>query len=210
MEICMNTKQKIIEEALILFSEKGYSDVYVNDIAKAVGIKAPSLYKHFKNKQEIFNAILEELKENYTKNAAAIGIDGNDTNADAGIYLDMTEESFIEIGKNLFLYFLHDHHIKLFRKLLTIEQFRDSELAGLYSQQYYNDPLTYQGELFKILIATGKFKQVDTEILALQFYAPIYTLLTVCDRQPDREQEALKMIEAHIRQFNMNYTEEKQ
>lgn len=205
----MNTKQKIIEEALILFSEKGYSDVYVNDIAKAVGIKAPSLYKHFKNKQEIFHAILEELKENYTKNAAAIGIDGNDTNADAGIYSDMTEESFIEIGKNLFLYFLHDHHMKLFRKLLTIEQFRDSELADLYSKQYYNDPLTYQGELFKILIATGKIKQVDTEILALQFYAPIYTLLTVCDRQPDREQEALKIIEAHIRQFNMNYTEDK-
>lgn len=206
----MNTKQKIIEEALILFSEKGYSDVYVNDIAQAVGIKAPSLYKHFKNKQEIFHAILDELKENYTKNAAAIGIDGNDTNTDAGIYSDITEESFIEIGKNLFLYFLHDHHMKLFRKLLTLEQFRDSELAGLYSQQYYNDPLTYQGELFKILIATGKFKQVDTEILALQFYAPIYTLLTVCDRQPDREQEALKMIEAHIRQFNMNYTEDKQ
>ena len=59
----MNTKKRIIEEALILFSEKGYSDVYVNDIAKAVGIKAPSLYKHYKNKQEIFNAILEELKE---------------------------------------------------------------------------------------------------------------------------------------------------
>ena len=206
----MNTKQKIIEEALILFSEKGYSDVYVNDIAKAVGIKAPSLYKHFKNKQEIFHAILEELKENYTKNAAAIGIDGNDTNADAGIYSDITEEAFIEIGKNLFLYFLHDHHMKLFRKLLTIEQFRDSGLADLYSQQYYDDPLIYQGELFKILIATGKFKQVDTEILALQFYAPIYTLLTVCDRQPDREQEALKMIEAHIRQFNMIYTEDKQ
>ncbi|MBO5426201.1 MAG: TetR family transcriptional regulator, partial [Lachnospiraceae bacterium] len=38
----MNTKKRIIEEALILFSERGYSDVYVGDIAKAVGIKAPS------------------------------------------------------------------------------------------------------------------------------------------------------------------------
>lgn len=206
----MNTKKKIIEEALILFSEKGYSDVYVNDIAKAVGIKAPSLYKHFKNKQEIFNAILEELKENYTKHAIAIGIDGNNTNMDAGIYTEISEEAFIEIGKNLFLYFLHDSHMKLFRKLLTIEQFRDSELADLYSKQYYNDPLAYQGELFKIFIATGKFKQVDSDILALQFYAPIYTLLTVCDRQPSREQEALKMIEAHIRQFNINYSEDKQ
>lgn len=206
----MNTKKKIIEEALILFSEKGYSDVYVNDIAKAVGIKAPSLYKHFKNKQEIFHAILEELREDYTKQAANIGIHGNNANMDAGIYADITEEAFIEMGKKLFLYFLHDDRMRLFRKLLTIEQFRDSELADLYSKQYYNDPLSYQGELFKIFILTGKFKRADPLVLALQFYAPIYTLLTVCDRQPEREQEALYMIEAHIRQFNINYSEDKQ
>lgn len=206
----MNTKKRIIEEALILFSEKGYSDVYVNDIAKAVGIKAPSLYKHFKNKQEIFHAILEELREDYTKQAANIGIHGNNANVDAGIYADVTEEAFIEMGKKLFLYFLHDDRMRLFRKLLTIEQFRDSELADLYSKQYYNDPLSYQGELFKIFISTGKFKRADPLVLALQFYAPIYTLLTVCDRQPEREQEALYMIEAHIRQFNINYSEDKQ
>lgn len=206
----MNTKKKILEEALLLFSERGYSDVYVSDIAEAVGIKAPSLYKHFKNKQEIFHAILEELKENYIKHAASIGIDGDNTNTDASIYAEISEESFIEIGKKLFLYFLHDKHMKLFRKLLTIEQFHDSELAELYSKQYYNDPLSYQSDLFRIYIAAGKFKQVDPDILALQFYAPIYTLLTVCDRQPDMEQEALKMIEAHIRQFNINYSEKKQ
>lgn len=206
----MNTKKKIIEEALQLFSEKGYSDVYVNDIAKAVGIKAPSLYKHFKNKQEIFNAILEELKEDYLKNAAAIGIDGNSTERDAGIYAEISEESFIEMGKTLFLYFLHDKHMKMFRKLLTLEQFRDPELARLYSMQYFDDPLAYQGELFKIFIQCGRFQNVKPEVLALQFYAPIYTLLTVCDRQPDREQSALTMIEAHIRQFNINYSEEKQ
>ena len=34
----MTTKEKILNEALILFSEKGYSDVFVGDIAAAVGI----------------------------------------------------------------------------------------------------------------------------------------------------------------------------
>ncbi|MBQ6814835.1 MAG: TetR/AcrR family transcriptional regulator [Lachnospiraceae bacterium] len=205
----MNTKKRIIEEALILFSEKGYSDVYVNDIAKAVGIKAPSLYKHYKNKQEIFNAILEELKEGYVKHTATMGIAGNDVNIDAGIYADISEEALVEMGKNLFLYFLHDNQMRLFRKLLTIEQFRDSELAAIYSKQYFDAPLDYQSELFKIFIANGKFKQADAKILAMQFYAPIYTLLTICDRHPEREQEALKLLEAHIHQFNINYAEEK-
>lgn len=101
----MDTKKKILEEALKLFSEKGYSDVYVNDIAKAVGIKAPSLYKHYKNKEEIFQAILVELKESYTRQAAGIGIDGNSASVDVGIYRAVSEENLIEMGKNLFLYF---------------------------------------------------------------------------------------------------------
>ena len=70
----MNTKKRIIEAALTLFAQKGYTDVYVGDIAEAVGIKAPSLYKHFKSKKDIFEALIEEMSENYLKQTAAIGI----------------------------------------------------------------------------------------------------------------------------------------
>ena len=54
----MDTKKKILDVALTLFSEKGYGNVYVGQIAEGVGIKAPSLYKHYKSKQDIFEAIL--------------------------------------------------------------------------------------------------------------------------------------------------------
>ena len=47
----MNTKQKILLESLRLFSQRGYDAVSVEQIAAAVGIKAPSLYKHYKSKQ---------------------------------------------------------------------------------------------------------------------------------------------------------------
>ena len=42
----MNTKQRIMDEALTLFAEKGYGNVFVGQIAEAVGIKAPSLQAH--------------------------------------------------------------------------------------------------------------------------------------------------------------------
>ena len=61
----MNTKERIIDEALTLFSEKGYANVYVADIAERVGIKAPSLYKHYKNKQAIFDAIIDGMKKRF-------------------------------------------------------------------------------------------------------------------------------------------------
>lgn len=60
-----NTKQRILAEALNLFSKNGYQAVSVEQIAKVVGIKAPSLYKHYNSKQDIFDAIFAEMQKCY-------------------------------------------------------------------------------------------------------------------------------------------------
>ncbi len=204
----MNTKQKILKEALTLFSEKGYHAVTVGDIAKAVGIKAPSLYKHYESKQDIFNAILDEMKSNYDKQAAGLSMNGNDAMADANIFGSASEEAFIQMGIGLFQFFLHDEYASKFRKMLTLEQFCDSELAELYSKQYVDDPLSYQTAIFAFISVSGSFREAKPDIMALHFYAPIYMLLAMCDRQPEREEEALKLIEEHIKQFNRIYKKE--
>lgn len=202
----MTTKQKILNEALTLFAQKGYSAVYVGDIAKAVGIKAPSLYKHYKSKQDIFNAILDEMKTSYDKQTAILKMNGNDADSDADIFASVSEDRLVQMGIGLFQYFLHDDYVCKFRKMLTIEQFHNTDLSLLYSKQYVDEPLSYQSSLLALLSEKGLFKQADTSIMALHFYAPIYMLLTVCDRQPEREQEALRLIEQHIRQYNMLYS----
>ena len=50
----ISTKEKILLEALTLFSKNSYDAITVNQIAQIVGIKAPSLYKHYQSKQYIF------------------------------------------------------------------------------------------------------------------------------------------------------------
>ena len=201
----MDTKQRILDEALTLFSEKGYANVYVADIADRVGIKAPSLYKHYKNKQAIFDAIIEEMNQRFLEQAGALQINGADAAKDADIYQTISEEQLIDLGRNLFLYFLHDDHTRRFRKMLTIEQFHDKELAKVYQKQYVDDPLSYQGMLFGMLVASGILQTDNVEIMTIHFYAPIYMLLVMCDREPEREPEALKTLEEHIRQFNLLY-----
>ena len=69
-----DTKQRILEKSLELFSTKGYDAVSVGEIAKAVGIKAPSLYNHFPSKQAIFDAILETTSAHYQKDTAEISV----------------------------------------------------------------------------------------------------------------------------------------
>ena len=65
------TKQRILAEAVKLFSKEGYEAVSVDQIAKAVGIKAPSLYKHYKNKRDIFDSILRLMDQLDGENANA-------------------------------------------------------------------------------------------------------------------------------------------
>ncbi|MFR7744824.1 MAG: TetR/AcrR family transcriptional regulator [Acutalibacteraceae bacterium] len=60
-----DTRERILEQALELFSEKGYDSVSVGEIARAVGIKAPSLYNHFPSKRAIFDAIVESTAAQY-------------------------------------------------------------------------------------------------------------------------------------------------
>ena len=201
----MTTKERILDEALTLFSEKGYANVYVNDIAEAVGIKAPSLYKHYKNKQAIFDAILEVMYARFKETAGSLNIAGDDADVDAGIYKSMEETDLVQLGKNLFLYYLHDDYTKRFRKMLTIEQFRDKALSEVYMDQYFDAPLSYQGMLFGLIVQQGLLKTDNIPIMTLHFYAPIYTLLTVCDRDPTREEECLKLLEEHIRKFDELY-----
>ncbi len=204
----MSTKKRILDAALNLFSEKGYGDVYVAQIAEAVGIKAPSLYKHYKSKQDIFDAILEEMKSSYDKQAMLLNMNGSDASVDAAMFATVSEDELVKMGTGLFLYFLHNDYVRKFRKMLTLEQYHNSEMSSMYSKQYVNDPLTYQGHMFGLLSKQGVLKQENTDIMAMQFYAPIYMLLTLCDREPEREGEAIQKLEQHIRQFSRIYSVE--
>ena len=201
----MDTKHRILDEALTLFSEKGYANVFVNDIAERVGIKAPSLYKHFKSKKAVFDAIIDEMNHRFEQQAQFLSINGTDPAADAEVYKNMDEDHLVKLGNDLFRYYLHDSYTKRFRKMLTLEQFQEKDLARVYSQQYFDMPLSYQGMLLGLMTAQGLLAADNVPIMTLHFYAPIYLLLTLCDREPEREQEALRLMEEHIRQFDKLY-----
>lgn len=199
------TKERIIYESLKLFSEKGYDGVSMREIAAAVEIKAASLYAHFKGKEDIYNAIVDVMKERYNQQATQLQIDGSHPEADVDVYKDISAEKLCAIGEQLFLFFVHDEYTKMYRKMLTIEQFKNPMIATEYSRQYYDEAIAYQEQLFELLAKAGSFIEVDYEIMALQFYAPIYTLITICDRQPEREEEVLGLLQGHIDQFVQAY-----
>lgn len=68
----------------------------MGEIAKAVGIKAPSLYNHFPSKQAIFDAILETTSAHYQKDTAEISVHVQDSQKDIPVFSHISEELLVE------------------------------------------------------------------------------------------------------------------
>lgn len=196
-----DTTQRILDKALELFSAQGYDSVSVGEIAKAVGIKAPSLYNHFPSKQAIFDAIVKSTATQYEADTDKIHIHVQNVQRNIPVFTEITEDALFEKVRQIFEYSLHNDTISRFRRMMTIEQFRSPELAALYSKRYVERILHYHAGIFRALIAAGEIAAEDPDALAMMYVAPVITLIGVCDRQPEREPECLEMLQSHVRLF---------
>ena len=196
-----NTKQEILEAALELFSVQGFEATSISQIAGAVGIRKASLYSHFESKQAILDALVKEVLEQYAAHSIFAKTDwGKDSDN-----LPMTPDDSVQMIKGQIRYILHDPHISKARKMLVIEQFQNPELAKLQTKQNYSDVLEYFAGLIGQLIRQGVLAEDDSKIMAAQLCLPISVWINLCDREPEREQEVMELVEKHIRQFFKRY-----
>lgn len=195
-----NTKQEILNVALNLFSVQGFEATSISQIANAVGIRKASLYSHFENKQAILDALIKEVLEQYAEHSIFAMVDWNDP-AFTKDKLDMTPDAAVQMIQGQLCYILHDPAISRARKMLTIEQFQNPELAKLQTRQNYEDVLRYFTGLVGFLIRQGVLTEDDPEIMAAQLCLPITVWLGLCDREPERESEVMELVDRHIRQF---------
>lgn len=191
----MDTKEKIIWEALELFSSRGYGAVSMREIARAVGIRESSLYNHFSGKREIFDAIVDicwKKAEEYYHGRSLPFSPGEDLTAfeQDGYAL---EKSVLEV----FRFFFEDPWNTRFRRLLTVSQFEDQRAAELYRQLYCQYPIEMQANIFSQLMDRGIFRPADPQTLALGFYGSVFLLLNAC---PDWEAAQSRLLN-HIRHF---------
>ena len=196
-----NTKQEILEASLELFSVQGFEATSISQIANAVGIRKASLYSHFESKQAILDALVQEVLVQYEEHSLFARADWE---KDAGS-LPQTPDDAVQMIQGQIRYILHDPAISRARKMLVIEQFQNPKLAKLQTKQNYSDVLGYFTGLIKCLIQKGVLAEDDPEIMAGQFCLPISVWINLCDREPEREQEVMELVERHIRQFFRRY-----
>ena len=124
-----------------------------------------------------------------------------DAERDFTVFSEMEEDALVQKVRKIFLYSLHDKAISRFRRMMTLEQFRSPTLSALYSARYVDRLTDYHARIFESLIKRGEIKDENPRTLVMMYVAPIIMLLGVCDRQPEREEECVKKLDAHVRLF---------
>lgn len=186
-----NRKEEILNVALHLFARDGYEAVSVSQIAGALGMTKGALYRHYKSKKDIFDSIVKRMEQGDSDQAADYDMPEDDKADMPEKYEAVSLSDFVEYSKSMFEYWTEDDFASSFRKILTIEQFRNDEMQELYQQYLASGPISYVKDLFESMdIENANDK-------AVRFYAVMYFYYSAYDGVRDKK-KVKKEFEAAI------------
>ena len=191
-----DTKERILDAALSLFAQSGYLGTSMSDIAARLGITKGALYKHYASKQEILDSITERMNRADYERAAEYDMPETQPDGFAEAYLKTPIERIRTYSTAQFRHWTEEKFSSNFRKMLTLEQYRDPKLARLYHDYLATGPTEYMAAVFRKLTRNDE----DALQLALEFYGPMFLLYSLYDGADDKETVA-PMLRAHIDRF---------
>ena len=190
------TKERILDIALELFAHNGYLGTSMSDIAKQLGFTKAALYKHYTSKQEILDQIVERMNRMDYERAEEYEMPETEPDGFAEAYMHTPIEKIRTYSLAQFDHWTKETFSANFRKMLTLEQYRDPKLAQLYHDYLAGGPLEYMAAIFRKLADSDE----EAMQLALDFYGPMYLLYSIYDGAEDKAFVA-PLLDAHIRRF---------
>ena len=195
-----DTKEKILMAALRLFAREGYEAVSVSDIAGELGITKGALYKHYKNKRDIFDSIVARMFQVDAERSRQYEVPEEQFDQSPETYEDVSLENIRRFTLAQFVFWTVDDFASHFRKMLTLEQYRSAEMGELYNSCLVAGPVAYMEDIFREMSKKGVLREVDPKQLALAYYAPLYLLIGMWD-QADDKAALTALLEGHIARF---------
>ena len=191
-----DTKERILETALELFAQNGYLGTSMNDIARQLGFTKAALYKHYTSKQEILDRIVERMNKMDYERAESYEMPETQPDGFAEAYLNTPVQKIRAYSTAQFDHWTKETFSSNFRKMLTLEQYRDPKLAQLHHDYLAGGPLEYMAAIFRKLTDSDEAAMQ----LALEFYGPMFLLYSVYDGA-DKKERIAPMLREHIDRF---------
>ena len=187
-----DTRERILMAALDLFSQNGYAGTNIRELAEALDMGKSSLYRHFESKEAVWNALLDRMIAYYAERFGS---------AEHLPPVPDSPEGLVEMTMRMVNLTVHDDQIVKTRKVLTLEQYRDPRARDLATKHFMTGLTEMFTRVFSGMMANGILKADDPAMLAFAYTAPISALIHLCDRDPEKTEEAMARVEAFSRHF---------
>ena len=191
-----DTKERILSAALDMFSQNGYAGANIRELSLSLGLVKSGVYKHFESKEAIWNALLDRMIAYYGEHFGS---------AEHLPPVPDSLEDFVSMTMRMVNLTIHDEQIVKTRKVLTLEQYRDERARDLATKHFLTGLTDMFTVLFTGMMEKGLLRKDDPKMLAFAYTAPISALIHLCDREPEKAEEALRQVEAFSRHFIKTY-----
>lgn len=187
-----DTKERILAAALEMFSQNGYAGTNIRELSESLGLVKSAMYRHFESKDAIWNTLLDELIAYY------------ETRFGSSEHLPPVPDSLEELvtmTMRMVSFTILDEKVVKSRKLLSIEQFRDERARDLATKYFLTGLKDMFTQIFTGMMEKGLLRRNDPAMLAFAYTAPVSALIHLCDREPEKADEAMAQVEAFSRYF---------
>ena len=191
-----DTKERILDAALEMFSQNGYAGTNIRELSASLGLVKSGVYKHFESKEAIWNALLDKMIAYYEEHFGS---------AEHLPRVPDTLEELVSMTMQMVNITVRDERIVMTRKLLSIEQFRDERARNLATKHFLTGLTDMFTRLFRGMMDKGLLRDDDPKMLAFAYTSPISALIHLCDREPEKTEETLEQVEAFSRHFVRTY-----
>ena len=198
MEVFManDTKERILEAALEMFSQNGYAGTNIRELSASLGLVKSGVYKHYESKEAIWNALLDQMIAYYGERFGS---------SEHLPPVPDSLEGLVTMTMQMVNFTVHDEKVIMTRKVLTLEQFRDARARELATKHFLTGLTDIFTRIFTSMMNKGLLRKDNPEMLAFAYTAPISALIHLCDREPDKTEEAIARVEAFGRHFIKTY-----
>lgn len=190
------TKERILDNALESFALNGYKGTNLRDLAAGMGLSKSALYKYFKSKEEIRDAVYERMELYYAEHF------GSPQNLPP---VPKSCEELCSMTARMLNFTMHDRKVILTRRFLLTEQFGDERARRCATQHFNTGIKEMYMHVFDGMIKNGTIKNEDPEMLAFMYTSSVSSLIFLCDREPERADEIMRQIKEFIGFFIKTY-----
>ena len=166
----MNRKEEIIYATLELAAVNGLKAVSMAQIAEKVGIKAPSLYNHFRSKEELIREMYGFLREQAQKSNQNRTLDYSE------LFEKQSLEGILISSVTSYIGMVTNENMLQFFRVLYSERSTDPVAARIMVEETEH-MLAQSRDLFYALAVHGKIKNRNADMAAMTYSLTIHSLI---------------------------------